>query len=106
MKDIISQNNYAEPKSLSLQDARDLLDTIYLFNALIKTEGNITQAAKELDIGRRTIYELMNKYGINCSDGKVSIEIRPISRHIELCAPCLEKYLKAPDYKQGILATK
>lgn len=87
------KDNISDEKTLSLPDAKDLLDIIYIFNALIKTEGNITQAAEELDIGRRTIYELMNKYGIIYNDGKISVEIKPILQYAELHVPCLEKYL-------------
>jgi DNA-binding NtrC family response regulator len=79
---------------LSLQDTRDLLDIVYILNAIIKTGGNITHSADELQIGRRTIYELMDKYGISFADEKLSIKIRPLIQYIEVCSPYIEKYLK------------
>jgi len=41
---------------LSLSDMKDLLDIIYVVNALLRNGGNVTHAAEELEIGRRTIY--------------------------------------------------
>lgn len=80
-------------QTLTLSDARDLLDIVCLFNALLRNEGNITRAAEELDIGRRTIYDLMDRYGISCTDGKICIKISPLLKHIEICARYIEKYL-------------
>jgi len=48
-------------KLLTLTEARDLLDVLYLINAIIKNKGNISRVAEELDLGRRTIYDLMEK---------------------------------------------
>ena len=78
---------------LSLSEARDMLDIVYLINALIQSSGNAARAAEELGIGRRTVYELMEKHGISYAEEKLSIELTPLLRHIELRAPCLEKYL-------------
>lgn len=78
---------------LPLIESRELLDIIYVINALLKNDGNVTRAAEELDIGRRTIYDLMEKYGILCTDGELSIKLKPILRYIELRSPHVERYL-------------
>jgi len=83
-----------EEPLLLLSEARDLLDIVYLINALLKSGGNVSRAAEELEYGRRTIYELMEKYGISCAEGKLSIELTPLLRRLEVRAPYLEKYLK------------
>jgi DNA-binding NtrC family response regulator len=82
-----------EEPLLLLSEARDLLDLMYLINALLQSGGNITRAADELGYGRRTIYELMEKYGISWAEEKVTIELTPLLRHLEVRAPCLEEYL-------------
>jgi DNA-binding NtrC family response regulator len=78
---------------LPLPEARDLLYIVYLINALLKSGGNLSRAAEELEIGRRTTYELMEKYGISCAEGTLSIELTPLLHHVELRVPCLEIYL-------------
>lgn len=85
--------NSERGQTLTLSDARDLLDIVCLVNALLNNEGNITRAAGELDIGRRTIYELMDRYGISCADGKICIKISPLLKHIEIHARYIERYL-------------
>ena len=94
------QNSNTEPVNtkqdtdyLDLSEARDLLDILYVINALLKNEGNISQAAEELDIGRRTLYDLMERHGISCTDGILSIKLTPSFSKLELQAPCLDKYL-------------
>ena len=82
-----------EKPILSLIEVRDLLDILYIINALLQNDGNVTRAAEELDIGRRTIYDLMEKYGILCADGELRIQLKPILHHIKLQAPYIEKYL-------------
>jgi len=78
---------------LPLSEARNLLDIVYLANALLRTGGNLSRAAKELGIARHTIYALVEKYGISCIDGKLSIELAPFLSYAELRVPCLENYL-------------
>ena len=91
---IMNNNSPEEEKSvLSLTESRDLLDIIYIINALIQNDGNVTRAAEELDIGRRTMYDLMEKHGISCSADEICIKLNPILRHIELKAPDIDKYL-------------
>jgi transcriptional regulator of acetoin/glycerol metabolism len=35
-----------------------------IYNAIKKHEGNLTQAARELGLGRTTLYRKMEKYGL------------------------------------------
>ncbi len=83
-----------EENILSLSDIKDLLNIVYLLNSLIKNEGNITRSADELDLGRRTIYDLMERYEISCSDGKLTIKLSPLISNLEVRSAILEKYLK------------
>lgn len=78
---------------LPLSRARDLLDIVYVINALLHSSGNVTRAAEELEMGRTTLYDLMDKHGISCAEGKLIIELTPLLRHIEVQSPTLEKYL-------------
>ena len=88
------QKNDEIPETfLSLSDVRELLDILYIINVLLKNEGNVTHTAKELDIGRRTLYDLMEKYNISFIDGKLSIKFTPLLRYVELRSPYTEKYL-------------
>lgn len=48
-----------EPRNFQEQE------TQLIRNALERTSGNISNAAKQLDIGRNTLYRKMKKYGIN-----------------------------------------
>lgn len=89
----IEVTDMEEEPLLLLSEARDLLDLVYLINALLQGGGNVTRAADELDYGRRTIYDLMEKYGILWAEGKLTIELTPLLRHLEVRAPCLEEYL-------------
>ena len=90
-RDEIETNELEQEKLLPLSEARELLDIIYLINAILRSSGNISQAAKQLGIGRRTIYDLMEKHGISCAAGKISIELNPILSHVELRLPQIEK---------------
>jgi DNA-binding NtrC family response regulator len=78
---------------LPLSEARELLDIVYLINALLQTGGNATRAAEQLKMGRRTIYEFMEKHGISCAEGKLSIQLTPLLRYVEVRERRLEKYL-------------
>jgi two-component system NtrC family response regulator len=48
-----------------LKEARESLERELVNQALERTEGNISAAAKELGVSRPTFYELMNKLGIS-----------------------------------------
>jgi two-component system NtrC family response regulator len=52
-------------QSAGLKEARESLERELVNQALERTDGNISAAAKELGISRPTLYELMNKLGIS-----------------------------------------
>ncbi|MGE0823664.1 MAG: PEP-CTERM-box response regulator transcription factor [Candidatus Binatia bacterium] len=60
-----------EPEELSpgkrLKDAREAVEREMVQRALVRNKNNLTQAAAELGISRPTLYELMNKLGIEKS---------------------------------------
>ncbi len=90
-------NNEAKEAIIPLSEARELIDIVHLINMLIQNRGNLSRSAEELGIGRRTMYDLMEKYGISCSNGKLSIDLTPLLSHIQLQVPCLEDYLVTPE---------
>lgn len=55
---------YAKYEGRALKDAREELERELVTRALAKHKGKITQAAAELGISRPTLYELMEKLGI------------------------------------------
>ncbi len=77
---------------MSLSEAKELLDVVCLINSLLQNAGNLSRAAEELGIARRTFYDLLEKYGISCSDGKLSIKLTPLLGHMEARVSCLESY--------------
>ncbi|MBD3178663.1 MAG: AAA domain-containing protein, partial [Candidatus Latescibacteria bacterium] len=50
---------------ISLKEARSRIERKIISGALIRTSGNISAAAEELDVSRPTLHDLINKYGIN-----------------------------------------
>ena len=78
---------------LPLSEARDLFNIIHLINALLQTGGHISRCAEELGLVRQTVYDLMEKYGISCAEGKLTIELTPLLGYVELQAPHVERYL-------------
>jgi two-component system NtrC family response regulator len=62
--DLELADNSAEPPSLRLKEAREALEREFVQNALRKHGGNITSAAAELGVTRPTLYELMDRLGI------------------------------------------
>jgi two-component system NtrC family response regulator len=55
---------YSKYQSGGLKEAREVLEKTLIQNALAKNRRNITKAAEELGISRPTLYELMEKLGI------------------------------------------
>jgi DNA-binding NtrC family response regulator len=86
--DIIQGEN---SEIMPLQDARDVLEIVYIVNAILQKDGNITRTASELNISRGTIYDLMEKHGISCNDGILSIKLTPLLKYIRLNLPVLEQ---------------
>ncbi len=55
---------------LSLKSARDNLEKRLIKAALLRNSGNISRAAKELDVSRVTLHDLIKKHNINAEDYK------------------------------------
>lgn len=57
-----------EPKeisqNISLREARDKIDKEMIIKALTKNQGNIKDAARDLEVTRQTLYELIEKHSI------------------------------------------
>lgn len=74
---IMSEGNRITPKDLelstafekyagkTLREAREELEREFIQRAIAKNKGNISKAAEELGISRPTLYEMMEKLGIN-----------------------------------------
>ena len=82
-----------ERPPLPLSDVRALLDIVQLINAILRNGGNLSRSAEDLGIGRRTLYDLMDRYEVSYTDGKLSVELTPILNHVELRSHFLERYL-------------
>jgi two-component system NtrC family response regulator len=52
-------------KNLSFKEARDLFEKEFVANALRKADYNISMAAKNLDVSRPTLYDIMKKHGLS-----------------------------------------
>jgi two-component system NtrC family response regulator len=61
--ELVSQ--HAKYGSHGLKEAREGLERDLIERAISKTKGNLTKAAEELRVARPTLYELMEKLGIN-----------------------------------------
>jgi two-component system NtrC family response regulator len=55
----------AMPPGASLKDAREAVERQMITQALRKHSGRITSAAADLGVSRPTLYELMEKLGID-----------------------------------------
>ncbi len=86
------ETDVSEQMSLPLSEARALLDIVCLINSLLQNVGNLSRAAEELGIARRTFYDLMEKYGISCSEGMLSMKLTPLLDQLEVRVPSLEDY--------------
>jgi DNA-binding NtrC family response regulator len=63
--DFVSQANHAKPEG-KIVDTLDIrsVEKFAIKNALKKTKGNLSNAARELGMGRTTLYRKMKKYNI------------------------------------------
>jgi two-component system, NtrC family, response regulator len=74
---ILSQDAYVRPEDLeleeqgegrtvakSLQSARDDAERALLIEALTRNAGNITRAARDVEVSRPTLHDLLKKHGI------------------------------------------
>jgi len=74
---ILAQDAYLRPEDLelaeeaqavqprSLQVARDEVERTLISDALARNAGNITRAAREIDVSRPTFHDLLRKHGID-----------------------------------------
>ena len=56
------------PAGLTLKQAREQTERKLVVSALLRTAGNVSAAAKELDVSRPTLHDLMKKLDIDPSD--------------------------------------
>ena len=72
---IMARDAYLRPEDLelampqgetprTLQEARDLAEKALLIDALTRNAGNITRAARDIDVSRPTMHDLLRKHGI------------------------------------------
>ncbi len=75
---ILAQDAYVRPQDLeleaarepaprSLQDARDEAERALIVDVLTRNAGNITRAAREIQVSRPTFHDLLHKHGIEAA---------------------------------------
>jgi len=76
---ILSSDAYLRPEDLelgeadhptparTLQDARDDAERTLLVEALVRNAGNITRAARDVDVSRPTLHDLLRKHAIDAA---------------------------------------
>ncbi len=77
---ILAQDAYLRPEDLelesagggteelpTLQSARDEAERRLLVEALTRNAGNVTRAAKDVDVSRPTLHDLLRKHGLDAS---------------------------------------
>jgi two-component system, NtrC family, response regulator len=73
---IMARGNIIEPadlgmtetersKPVSLREARGQLERDLVLNALLRTRGNVSHAAKDLGVSRPALHDLIDKYRID-----------------------------------------
>ena len=73
---ILCQDSYLRPEDMelaesssaptqSLQEARDTAEKELLLAALTRNAGNITRAARDIEVSRPTMHDLLKKHGID-----------------------------------------
>ncbi len=58
----------AEPELLNLRQAREIAEREAVSRALVRVNGNVARAAELLGISRPTLYDLVNRFGIQAKD--------------------------------------
>jgi DNA-binding NtrC family response regulator len=75
---ILARDTYLRPEDLelaesrvegitTLQAARDEAERRLLVESLTRNAGNVTRAARDIDVSRPTLHDLMRKHGIDAS---------------------------------------
>ncbi len=62
--DLELASSYAKYEGRNLKEARDAMERDLIKRALSRNKGNLTKAAEELGLSRPTLYEMMEKLGI------------------------------------------
>lgn len=65
--DLELTSRYAKYQGCGLKEAREALERDLIIRALDRNKGNITRTAAELGVSRPTLYELMDKVGVERS---------------------------------------
>jgi len=68
-EDLELTSPHAKYEGLGLREAREALERDLILRSLSRNKGNISKAAAELNISRPTLYELMEKLGIERKNG-------------------------------------
>jgi two-component system, NtrC family, response regulator len=63
-----------EPESINLRQVRDIAECKAVLRALARMDGNIAKAADLLGVSRPTLYDLMNRHGIQAKHEKTANE--------------------------------
>ena len=63
-EDLELTSPHAKYEGLGLREAREALERDLILRSLSRNKGNISKAAAELNVSRPTLYELMEKSGI------------------------------------------
>ncbi len=58
----------SSPADLTLRSARDRVERELVIEALVRSRGNVTQAAREIEVTRPTFHALMNKFGLRTEE--------------------------------------
>jgi two-component system, NtrC family, response regulator len=64
-QDLSLEGPYAEYEAMGLNKAREAVERDLIERALARNRGNLTKCADELQIARSSLYELIEKLGIN-----------------------------------------
>jgi two-component system NtrC family response regulator len=57
-------SSYTTHEGKGLKESRDGLEKELIKRAIMKNKGNLTRAAEELKVSRPTLYEMMERLGI------------------------------------------
>ena len=58
----------AAPGELTLRAARERVERELVVEALVRSKGNVTQAAREIEVTRPTLHALLNKFGLRSEE--------------------------------------
>ncbi|RKY05457.1 PEP-CTERM-box response regulator transcription factor [Candidatus Poribacteria bacterium] len=70
LTDVEVEKGFELRKRVTLQEARDELEIRMVREALARSKGNVSKAAKELGVSRATLYDLLKKHRIDPKEFK------------------------------------